>query len=1031
MNSTLRKLLWMALATATPELNWAMDIRWTRMAGQWPVEASPLVGRFSESGLQEILVLNRGGQLLLWSADGTAIGPGQDGAVALLPQGQWTTAPMVLAPSTAARFVIASVEGLVVGLDTKFQLVWQFKLPGQTMWGRALPAVVRTASGPTLVFNDLSGTATCLTPAGKVGWTNALTAGPCKAPPQILSLRPGQDLALIPAGSTLFCCDAAGNTRWRSELGGEIVTRPEVLSLANRELILCGTAAGALIALDFRGTILWQCATEDTFSNWIAFLPRRGAGPLILFTGLWGNLHAVDVQGRHVWTHLFRAKNRAAPLVLDADRDGRLEIFVPTFHQHVLEFDQDGLLKDDIRLSGIMPAAVTPISEPGTTNRDLLVTTTTLLAYRLRPGPPKSPYGTTPEARDVRLHFTPTDNAGEQPALIVENPAGALLSVQLSTTNASGGSRLIMGRLTARPTIEIPLASVSTNGDGMWLTTVRDSTGKVLQEQTWSIPSVAPAKSNVSPNTLLAWATQPYAAFDESRLSPPPREFEAGTTNTVSIQTLYLDEADEAGFAIASSCAETSRVSVALSRLTRSDGVPFGGSKTLHELVATGSINGERVPDALPALGDGGVLTLPPRRATKLWLSVDARGAQSGDYTGHVSIASLDTKANKLELPVQLEVLNLRLPREFPLTLCTWDYITNRWFPSRSKEVLDDMSRHGVNVFPRNTIPPGRVDSAGKLTIDWTLLDAELDRLQGRGKILFHLNHPPIEFAAKPTDEAKHGSELEYIRALRDHLRERGRDYADYAFYLLDEPGLDYGPNITILLDAGKLFREADPKLLTYTDPVPGLSWKDFERIEPLVDVWAPNMRLVSGLLSGDPRIARILKQKTVWSYECVGQVKSLSPLRYNRANAWRAKFFGLSGIGFWTHSTTQADPWQSDTSKNDEYALVYPGDLPVPSVRWEAARDGLEDVAAMALLDEQIRRHWDAGTKNELVQEAEQALRIALRDVMELSDEAFVESRDFLRAGDRVLGHTWTDVEMFRRHRAEIARLTVALAGE
>ena len=64
------------------------------------------------------------------------------------------------------------------------------------------------------------------------------------------------------------------------------------------------------------------------------------------------------------------------------------------------------------------------------------------------------------------------------------------------------------------------------------------------------------------------------------------------------------------------------------------------------------------------------------------------------------------------------------------------------------------------------------------------------------------------------------------------------------------------------------------------------------------------------------------------------------------------------------------------------------------------------------------------------MVKEAEDKLRIALRDIMELSDEAFVESRDFLRAGDRVLGHTWTDVELFRRHRAEIARLTLALSS-
>lgn len=212
---------------------------------------------------------------------------------------------------------------------------------------------------------------------------------------------------------------------------------------------------------------------------------------------------------------------------------------------------------------------------------------------------------------------------------------------------------------------------------------------------------------------------------------------------------------------------------------------------------------------------------------------------------------------------------------------------------------------------------------------------------------------------------------------------------------------------------------------------MPGLSWKDFERIEPLVDVWAPNMRLVSGLLSGDPRIQRIMKAKTVWSYECVSQVKSLSPLRYNRANAWRAKFFGLGGVGFWTHSTTEVDHWHPGKTINDEYALVYPGELPVPSVRWEAVRDGLEDVAAIALLEDQIQRHRKAGTRRELVQKAEQLLRIALRDIMELSDEAFVESRDFLREGDRVLGHTWTDVDAFRRHRTEMAELSLALRAE
>jgi len=45
------------------------------------------------------------------------------------------------------------------------------------------------------------------------------------------------------------------------------------------------------------------------------------------------------------------------------------------------------------------------------------------------------------------------------------------------------------------------------------------------------------------------------------------------------------------------------------------------------------------------------------------------------------------------------------------------------------------------------------------------------------------------------------------------------------------------------------------------------------------------------------------------------------------------------------------------------------------------------------------------------LVEQAEEVLHTALRDIMDLSD-GVVESADFLGEGDRVLGHTWTGVQ-------------------
>ncbi len=1016
-------------AAMTPCVGRTMEIQWTRMAGQWPVEASPLVAEFSQKDKPEILVINRGGQLMLWGNDGTAIGSGQDGLVVQLPAGRWTTTPTLVDETPDVRLLVASVEGLVVGLDNKFHLVWQHKLPGETGWGRATPVRIRNGSGSAFVYGDGAGIVTCLSPTGNIVWTNALGAGSIKAPSQRIVRNQIEENLLVAGGSTLFCLDDSGHVRWQRDLGKEILTRPEVLTLPDRKIILCGTSSGSLFGISLEGEIRWECPTGDTLNNSITFLPRTNAAPLILCPGLWGNLHAIDVAGRPVWTHLFRAKTRATPLVLDADGDGHSEIFLPTFHQHVYAFDENGGRLDDVHLSGILPSALTPIVDSASGRTDLLVTTTTLLAYRLRPGAPKSQYGKTGEPGEVSLRPPPAGQLDETSALEVRNPRGALINVSLGLTDTNGWTRIVSS-LTARSAIEIPLPSMVRTGAWTLRATAKDSAGHLLDEKAWKIPGFNRSEPEPTPPELLrVWPTEAYGAFDETRLAPSKGE--AGREQKVALQNLYQNEADQGAFVIASTRSEAVRARITFTNLISDSGVVFGGTILFREVVATGSVNGERVPDALVKLADAGLVTIPGHRSVKIWWSVDTRGAAPGNYTGRVTIAPMQNETNKLELPLAIEVVNLRLPKEFPLTFCTWDYVPNRWFPTRSKEVLDDMARHGVNIFPRSTIPPARCDAAGKLIIDWPTLDAELGRLQGRGKILFHLNHPPIEFAVKKTEAEKRPTEIAYILEFRDHLRGRGWRYEDYAFYLLDEPGLDNGVNIPVLLDAGGLIREADPKLRTYTDPVAGLSWKDFERIEPLVDVWAPNMYLVSGLLSGDPRIKRIMTAKTVWSYECFSQVKSLSPLRYNRANAWRAKFFGLSGIGFWTHSTTDVDHWFAGKTFNDEYALVYPGELPVPSVRWEAVRDGLEDVSAITLLEQAIRQHRQSAKKRELVEQAEEVIRIAVNDIMEMSDEAFVQSRDFLREGDRVLSHTWTDLETFRRHRAEIARLTIALNAE
>lgn len=900
------------------------------MTGQTPVEAAPLVADLNHDGENELLLVNRGGQLMLWKLDGTPVGSGQDGAIAQLPKGTWTSTPALIQSPAGLRILTVSIEGLVTALDAGFKVVWSYQLSGETLWGKTTPALLEGAQGKLACYGDSSGTLTCLEANGCVAWMRKFAERPFNTPPQSTGAR-----LLVPAGATLYALDAEGKVEWRRDLKSTILTRPERFALPAGPVIVCGDENGYVHALRPSGEPLWRVSIGRPMETFLSLLPRPGSTPLILTSGQWGNLYALDPAGGIAWTCISHSRSRS-PRVMDAGLGGAKRIALGTYAHRMLQIDDQGRKVDSVGLGGLMVSVPEEIERGGKRGSDVVVLTESLLAYRVR-------FGDGPPA------------AGEQPD--------------------------------AEP--EVP---VSEGAD----------------------PRV--------------WPTPAYASFDAKRVMPNRLELELA--NEVRIENLYIGEADQGAFIAASRSKAPMRVRVTCTTPVDQDKTPFTGTITLREVVETGTLNGEPAADALPALGDAGLVTVPAGGAVKIWVSADARGARPGTYAGTLRITPLDKGIAHRELELKLEVPNLAMPAEMPMKLCTWDYVPNRMFPRRAREVLDDMTRHGVNVFPRsNAMPIGTVDAQGRLTMDWTPLDKELDLLAGRGIILFHFLHPPIGFPAGVPAAARRRAEIAYLHAFRDYLKSRGRGYADYAFYPVDEPGLGFGANTADLVDAGRLYREADPLFRIYTDPVSHLSWKDYQLIAPYIDIWAPNMRFMSGLASGDPRLTSIMASgKTLWSYECVAQVKSISPLRYNRANAWRARFFGLTGLGFWTHSTIDYDPWLAGQGVKDEYALVYPGELPVPSVRWEAVRDGMEDVAAIALLEQRMEANRRAGTNKDVAAEAGAALRRALQQIADLSDEAFIESRHFRAAGDRRLWHSWADVERYRRYRAEIARFTVAL---
>jgi hypothetical protein len=102
-------------------------------------------------------------------------------------------------------------------------------------------------------------------------------------------------------------------------------------------------------------------------------------------------------------------------------------------------------------------------------------------------------------------------------------------------------------------------------------------------------------------------------------------------------------------------------------------------------------------------------------------------------------------------------------------------------------------------------------------------------------------------------------------------------------------------------------------------------------------------------------------------------------PLGHYRAYAWFAVRFGLEGVGYWVYRGE--DNWW--TSSETDYSAVYQtNDLVVPSRRWEADRDGVEDYRAVNLLRDEIKKARAAG-RSEDAERAENLINEAANKIV------------------------------------------------
>lgn len=337
-------------------------------------------------------------------------------------------------------------------------------------------------------------------------------------------------------------------------------------------------------------------------------------------------------------------------------------------------------------------------------------------------------------------------------------------------------------------------------------------------------------------------------------------------------------------------------------------------------------------------------MTLPPGLFRQLWVEIFTAGAKPGTYRATVSIAAPGMPA--VQVPLSIEVLPVTLPAKKPIL--TWSYSYQTWplLQGRWEQAAADLADHHTNAYcwPSYMLPWPTFDAEGRLQpLDWTKFDEGLKSHRNLDSLLLW---PGFEWE----DNLKLRAELEigsplweqrfiaWFQAMIAGLKERGFGYDRIAWYLADEPTTDRRAQEVIA--AGQVIRKADPQALIVENPYGACPRRRLDQMAPVVDIWCPELSWAQGdLLKFFQDNSKIL-----WTYQVIA--KDADPFARYRLSFWDCISKGMAGQGYWCYGDCGGSNWDPYDADRDGYAVIYDGDPAelIPSKRWEAWREGVED---------------------------------------------------------------------------------------
>lgn len=362
---------------------------------------------------------------------------------------------------------------------------------------------------------------------------------------------------------------------------------------------------------------------------------------------------------------------------------------------------------------------------------------------------------------------------------------------------------------------------------------------------------------------------------------------------------------------------------------------------------------------------DGNIVTLTPGRSTRVWIVFNSRGVKPGEYcTGIALKPAYESRVAVRTLPVSVRVWNFALPepREWPLKSFFWG--PHQW-NNDEVQVLERMHDYHVS----HGWTKGHLYTYGLTDQDWYApprakfaqdFDPELARTANEAffqaakrlgmKFVFGWGTP---------------SSPEWFKTMSARLYGMGFKDGDFIFKSLIA---DEFRKADIPKEAAK--RDAVRRVCTNwwfqnvwlsVPPPHGATIEDIDRagLADFYRQWTLIHDLCEDAQRGPEAIAYLRgKGCEVWSYQCRLYMQSQDLLSYYRLWLWECYRMGLDGAAMWCSGGREGDDGFDSSDGYDDGIMWVGNDRKfITTKRFEAFREGLEDVAYMDRLKREIAR--------------------------------------------------------------------------